>query len=179
MNTKQQEWIEKSYLQVAEHGFGSLTVHSISRIVGKSKSSFYHYFGDLELFKQDLLDYHLERAKSFANEISKCEAIDPDFIHVFLKYKMDLFFHKQLRIFRNEAIYHTYIEKAFDLYEAAVMEKWNEHFGLTNQKFFSKKFKRFITEHFLLSITPQDFDVQWLRAYLKEIASLILQMKTV
>ena len=46
MNEKRKEWIEKSYTLVAEKGYESLNINSISRLVGKSKSSFYHHFGN-------------------------------------------------------------------------------------------------------------------------------------
>ncbi|MFT6210701.1 MAG: AcrR family transcriptional regulator, partial [Bacteroidia bacterium] len=50
---------------VAYSGFGSISIESISRQVGKNKSSFYHHFGDTEVFKDELLTYHLLRAEQF------------------------------------------------------------------------------------------------------------------
>ncbi|MFT6731800.1 MAG: AcrR family transcriptional regulator, partial [Glaciecola sp.] len=47
MTERRKEWIERAYALVAEDGFECLSVNSISRLVGKSKSSFYHHFGDL------------------------------------------------------------------------------------------------------------------------------------
>jgi len=56
---------------VAEHGFASVNIESISRSMNKSKSSFYNYFGDWEVFEELLLEHHLKASKAFADEAEK------------------------------------------------------------------------------------------------------------
>jgi len=179
MNEKRKEWVEKSYALVAESGFENLNLNSISRLVGKSKSSFYHYFGDLELFKMELLDYHVKQMNNFSAKISECENIYPSLINVFLEHQLDIFFHKQLRIHRKEPTYKKHIEKIFQVYENAVLEQWNNYFGLNHQKLFSRKFNKFISEHFFLSITHEEYTFDWLKNYLNQIFDLIQHMKAV
>ena len=177
MSQKRTEWIEKSYALVAKNGFESLNVNLISRTVGKSKSSFYHHFGDLELFNMALLDYHVNQMNDFSAKIDACDNIYPGMIHIFLEHQMDIFFHKQLRIHRVEPTYKKHIEKIFQVYENAVLEQWNNQFGLNHQNQFSIKFKRFISEHFFLSITQENYTFDWLKAYLDQISDMIQQMK--
>ena len=43
-------WIVKGYELFAIYGFKGLKVETISREVGKKKSSFYHYFVDMDNF---------------------------------------------------------------------------------------------------------------------------------
>jgi AcrR family transcriptional regulator len=179
MNEKRKEWIERAYALVAEDGFERLSVNSISRLVGKSKSSFYHHFGDLELFKTDLLDYHVKQVNIFSGKISKSDNIYPSLIHVFVEHQSDIFFHKQLRIHRRNPTYKKHIENIFQVYENAVLEQWNIHFSLNHQKLFSKKLIRFISEHFFLSITYEEYTFDWLKNYLNQIFDLIQHMKTV
>ena len=85
---KKQEWVEIGYVLVAENGFESLSVNGICRMVAKSKSSFYHFFGELALFKEELMNHHLERSYGFANQIKCCENILPDLIEVLMDYKI-------------------------------------------------------------------------------------------
>ncbi|MEZ4687033.1 MAG: hypothetical protein R3B47_13480 [Bacteroidia bacterium] len=40
----------------------------LARDIGKSKSSFYHHFADLEVFTALLLNQHLEQAKVMAEK---------------------------------------------------------------------------------------------------------------
>lgn len=177
MQEKKQEWIETGYAFVAKNGFANLSVNFIAREVGKSKSSFYHYFGNLEQFITSLLEHHLYRTKLFTTELNKYENGSPEMIHAFLNYKVDTFFHKQIRINRDQPLYKEYVEKAFELYETAIAEKWANHVGLEHRRIFAQKFNRFVSEHFSLTITPETFTYEWLENYSKEIIEMVRQMK--
>ncbi|MEM6877898.1 MAG: TetR/AcrR family transcriptional regulator [Bacteroidota bacterium] len=177
MSNKKDEWFVKSYLMVAEQGIESLSVNLIARTVGKSKSSFYHYFGDLEMFKVALLEYHLQQATAFAEDINACQCVFPDIIDTFTNRKIDLLFHKQLRVKRKDPIFSQYIEKTYKCVEDAAMDLWTLHFGLENQKLFSRKFFAFVSEHFLFSMTIENYDAEWLVSYLEKIADLLSEMR--
>lgn len=176
---KKQDWIDKGYAYVAEKGFDNLTVNTICREVGKSKSSFYHYFGELNQFEDDLLTYHFERAKIFGQKLNNCKNIHPDLVDVVMIFKEDIFFYKQLRIYRNSANHQQYNSKIFKLYEEAVLEKWSIYFGLNNQKIFASKFNKFVTEHFLMSITLENFTHDWISNYLNEVLEMVIQLKKI
>jgi AcrR family transcriptional regulator len=174
---KKTPWIEVGYQMVADSGFGSISIESISRQVGKNKSSFYHHFGDTEVFKDELLTYHLLRAEQFAKEVDVCESINPGMINVFLLYKSDFFFHKQLRIERTNPEYKRCFEKVFELYETAVLEKWAVFLKLHNQQQLASTFLRLISENFLLQITQNSYTFYWLSNYLDEVAIMLSQLK--
>ena len=174
--TKKRPWIEIGHQTVADSGFGSLSVELISRVVGKNKSSFYHHFGDLEVIKAELLQHHLLNAKEFAKEIEQCECIVPDMINVFLLYKTDFFFHKQLRIERANPECKKCFEKVFELYETAVLEKWAEFLKLEKQPQLASTFLSFISENFLLQITLETYNYDWLQNYLGEVLVMLSQL---
>ena len=92
-----QTWILAGYALFAAEGPKGLKIEVMAKMVNKSKSSFYHYFGELELFKDELMAYHLERAYDFANQIKSCNNIHPGLIEVMMDYKIDIFFYKQFR----------------------------------------------------------------------------------
>jgi len=73
-------WIETAYDVFAQEGPNGLKIESIARTIGKSKSSFYHHFADLELFTDVLLGYHLYRAKNIALRMQRCDRMDPDML---------------------------------------------------------------------------------------------------
>lgn len=174
---KKQEWIEKGYVLVAENSFEYLSVNTICRAVAKSKSSFYHYFGDLEGYKDALVAYHLDRAHGFAEKINGCTTIQPDLIEVLMEYQTDIFFYKRLLIYRDKATYKSYNQKVFELYEHAVLDKWAVYFELHNRKIFVSKFNKFLTEHFLMSISLETYTYDWIKNYLVEITEMVYQMR--
>jgi len=174
---KKQEWVEKGYLLVAEKGFESLTVNGICRMVAKSKSSFYHFFGELALFKDALMNHHLERSYGFANTIKNCDNIHPDLIKVLMDYKIDIFFYKQFRLYREKLTYEKYNQKIFELYENAIVDKLADYFELNNRVLFFRKFHKFLTEHFLMSISFDTYTHDWVENYLIEVLEMVRQMK--
>jgi len=52
-------WIKKGYEIFAISGQSGLKIEPLSKTVGKSKSSFYHHFADLEFFTEHLLKHHI------------------------------------------------------------------------------------------------------------------------
>jgi AcrR family transcriptional regulator len=174
--TTKLEWIEKGYEMMAMEGSGSLRVEVLSRVIGKNKSSFYYHFGGMEAFEQALLAYHMECVDQMAEKIQQCQNIRPDLFHLFLAHQTDLFFHKQLRIHRDNAIYQACFTDAFSKIETAMLPQWGSFFGLSEQHFFARVFLGLIAENFLLQITPQTLSYDWLNQYLKYIHSFWLQL---
>ena len=157
--------------------FSGLSVELISRKVGKNKSSFYHHFGDLEVFKGELLSHHVQQARLFSTELEKCVSIRPGMIHVFLRYKADFLFHKQLRIGRGNLEFQRCFESVHSLFETAIGETWARYLELENQKPLSKTFLRLVSENFLLQITEENYTFEWLDNYLSEVSTLLAKLK--
>ena len=59
------KWLEEGYKHFALCGPQSLSIKKISESLGASRASFYHYFGDLDVFTEELLGMHLKVADSF------------------------------------------------------------------------------------------------------------------
>ncbi len=173
---KQWIWIHEGYDLAAQSGFKSLTVETIARNIGKNKSSFYHYFGDVENFKEVMLNHHLKQAGIFSEKIKSCTHIKPDVLHVFVEHKTDVFFHKQLRIHRQDIHYKQCFETAFEMISAAISDKWAMYIGMEHRKLFAHAFFGLIAENFLLKITFESFKREWLEKYLDEISNMLRQM---
>jgi AcrR family transcriptional regulator len=75
-----QPWILEGYKIFSQEGSKGLKIEVISRKVNKSKSSFYHLFADIDCFMEELLTFHLERAKIIAERERACNSIDPALI---------------------------------------------------------------------------------------------------
>lgn len=169
-------WIEAGYQLVAKEGFESLNIEVLSRKVGKNKSSFYHYFGELELFRDALLDKHIQAACQFAEEASSLESMQPEVMNLMIDRKDDLFFHKQLRINRADPAYKSCFDKAYQLFHEAILDKWSSFMKLQDQPALASTFLTLASENFLLRITYSTFTFEWLEAYLAEFAAMRSQI---
>ena len=167
------EWIGQGYKIVAQNGFNSLSIEVLSRIVGKNKSSFYHYFGNLEMFRKALLEHHITSTQQFANAAAKCANLKPEVLNLMIELKDDLFFHKQLRINRTEAAYKACFERSYDLFQKAIFDKWANYLGLSQQTFLAATILNLASENFLLRITYDSFSYEWLESYLSEFSNMM------
>lgn len=178
MNTSKREiWLEEGYHLFAKAGTNSLNIELISRNIGKSKSSFYHYFGDLENYIDELLKLHIKKSKGMSEEIRNCKTIKPDMVNIFLKRKTDVLFHKNLRLEREITKYKNCYEKVFNDIASAMMDKWQSFLGLDTRPMFANTFLYLIADNFLLRVTEANYSEAFLNAYLQELKLLISQME--
>ena len=96
-----QTWIQKGYEIFAISGQGGLKIEPLAKSVGKSKSSFYHHFADLELFTDYLLKHHIEQSYIIAEREKNANNIEPELVNILVEHRVDLLFNRQLRINRN------------------------------------------------------------------------------
>ncbi len=87
-------WVEAGYHLFAEHGPKGLKIEVIARHVKKSKSSFYHHFSDLKVFTEELLFFHMQRAKQVAELERACKSIVPELLNVLVEAKTYLLFNR-------------------------------------------------------------------------------------
>ena len=62
------KWLEEGYKQFAASGPDKLSINKISKAIGSSRASFYHHFGDTEVFIDELLTMHWNIAVDFSLE---------------------------------------------------------------------------------------------------------------
>lgn len=171
------DWIITGYELVAEVGFDAISIEQISRLMGKNKSSFYHYFGELELYILQLLKWHIKQSEDFATKVESAMSINPDIFNLALEHKHDIFFHKQLRLKRNKTHFSEALAQAFGNYEKAVIKHWASFFGLEQKQKFVGTFIHFFTENLLLKATFDTFTFEWMENYAAELKAMVQQIE--
>lgn len=173
---KRHVWIEAGYRRFAAQGEAGLTVESIARDLGKNKSSFYHYFGELQVLKSDILDLHIAHSKTVGEKIAAASQLDPDVLEIILEHKEDFLFHKQLKL-ETDQVYKDHHTRAYALVEAPLVDKLSQAFGLEDKQLFSNALLSLVSDNFLLRIQESTLSVEWLRDYVKELRSLVQHVK--
>ena len=177
MNTLTQPWILVGYQLFAQEGPGGLKVERLARKVGKSKSSFYHHFADLEVFTAFLLEYHMDRALAIAARERKCANVIPELIEVILDVKEDLFFNRQLRIHRNIPKFRACFEASSHEVGDAIIGIWAQELGLEGNSYLALMVLNLSLENFYLQITPQTLSYTWLEEYVKGLKQMVQAFK--
>lgn len=172
-NDSKEIWIKAGYEFFALSGHQGLKIELLAKKVGKSKSSFYHYFGDLELFIEALLKYHIEQSYVIAGKEQKAKNVDPELINILIEHRLDLLFNRQLRINQQIKLFSDTLVQSDKIVGNAFVYVWVKDLGL---KLTQKQIEAFFTlalENFFLQINAENVNTTWLSAYflsLKKIA---------
>lgn len=173
MNDNKEIWIISGYESFALSGFSGLKIEPLAKKVGKNKSSFYHYFADLEIFVDELLKYHIRQSKIIANKEKKCQNINPELIDILVEHKTDILFNRQLRINRN-------IEKLFSILEESnkivgddFVMLWVRDLDLKLSEKQLRGIFELALDNFYLCINADNFNHQWLSDYFNNLKKIV------
>ena len=168
-----QAWIYIGYDLFSKEGPKGIKVEVLAKKVGKSKSSFYHHFSDLEFFMESLLNLHLEKAKRISLQAAKCKKMAPDLLNLLIDIKQDLLFNRQLRINRQMPNFKQCFQAANKLVENAFLDVWAIELGLSEKKHLAQSVLSLTVENFYLQITEETLTYNWLKLFLIEIQAMV------
>jgi len=165
-------WIQTGYEIFANEGLGALKIEPLSKLVGKSKSSFYHHFADLEIFMERLLAHHLHQSSIIAHKEKTAKTIDPDLIHILIEHSTDLLFNRQLRIHQNIKHYSDTLNQSNIIIGDAFKLAWAKDL---NVQLTPKQLESVFTlalENFYLQINKDTLNYTWLSQYFANLKKL-------
>lgn len=178
MNSKLEVWIVKGYEAFAENGIKGINVENLSKSVGKSKSSFYHHFAEIDIFIDELLEHHIQKSKLLSEEIGECDTFDDKMIDILLKYKTDILFNKNLRI-QNQEKFLNCIEKSTEIIELNFLKIWSIYFNFKGNLAQTKVFIDLVQENFYLSITAENLTSDYLKNYFTQLKNKVEKIQNV
>lgn len=177
MNKSKLAWIKEGYSVFGRKGPSGINVEELAKKLNRSKSSFYHYFGDMETFQEELLDFHLERADQIAIKGRTCKNMDPDVINLLVETKDDLLFNKQLRLNFQNQIFKNCFEQSFKKITDSYLDKWNISIGFEQKPMLGKVILNILVDNFFLQVNGEILTYQWFHEYLKNLRSVIQQIQ--
>lgn len=169
MTEKKSNWIKTGYEAFALSGEGGLKIETLAKKVGISKSSFYHYFADLEVFMELLMKYHLEQCQLMSSKEKAVVNLDPELIHILIDHKLDLLFNRQLRFNQQTSLFKETLEKSNQIIGNEFVVLWAKDLQLNlSQKQLEGLFELAL-ENFFLQIHVDNLVYPWLSAYFKNL----------
>jgi len=114
-NTGRKKWLETGYRHFAEYGPENLSINKISKELGSSRASFYHFFGDIDVFIDELLAMHWKIALDFNRQgKAECKQLFPDLYNILAGHPIPLKFSIQLFRHRNTPAYNFLFIKTYE-----------------------------------------------------------------
>ncbi|MDM9630990.1 TetR/AcrR family transcriptional regulator [Robiginitalea aurantiaca] len=171
VESKRHLWIEKGYEHFALYGPENLSINKISKDVGSSRASFYHHFGDVEIFIDELLTRHWHIIEAF-NKLGKEEfkVLIPDLYDALGEYTIPLQFNLQLFHHRSTPGFNYLFIKSYESSARSfALELFAKHLGLTQSD--SDVYHLWLTlgEAWYSRLDPDDLTSGTLQKFAKEI----------
>jgi hypothetical protein len=110
-------------------------------------------------------------------QAKRCENVNPELLNVFLEFKRELFFNRQLRINRTNSDFNTCFSKVSELLSASFLGIWSDALGLDKESNSSKLLLGLMAENFYLRITEETLTLKWLVDYMKELQEMTNNFK--
>ncbi len=177
MKKKEEFWILAGHKIFAEQGPLAITVEGLAREVNINKSSFYHHFANLEVFTNRLLNYHFERSMIILEEEKRCKNIDPDLFEIFLKYKRDVLFHRQLLVNRSHPEFEGLYTKITDQGIDAIIKIWNKELNFTTHSSTGRRLLKMGIENLFQRSTFKNLTISHLQNSFKELKSITTELR--
>lgn len=178
MTDKTEIWIIEGYEIFALWGEKGLIIEQLAKKVGKSKSSFYHHFADLDIFLEKILLYHLKQSSIIAEKERKAKNINPDLINILIEHKIDLLFNRQLRIYSNKSNFKDTLIKSSKIIGTDFVKLWltDEKLNLTPKQ--AEAIFALAMENFYLQINQDNINKEWLTTYFDNLKRITRHFET-
>jgi len=178
MNSKEEKWINTGYKKFAKDGPKGLKIETLAKSVNSSRSSFYHYFADVEIFTSKLLEHHIKRSELMCKAALECKNLDPDLMDAIVYYKTDILFNRQLRVNNQNPLFKSCILKSHKPLENAFLDIWTKELNLDSNPAMAKMLLKIVVDNFYMRISEENLNYNWLKQYLLEIMEMTKEFDT-
>lgn len=169
-------WIETGYNLFAEEGLEGLQIERLARIVSLNKSSFYHYFGDFELYCEQLLGLHEQNAVLFLQGLEKAKNIDPDFLHLLIDFKVPVMFQTRLIQTKTKPSFCALAEDIERREDVIIRKMWSDYLGIEDQPELAVRYFDIVRDMFYSRISFKNYNYPFLQELLGEARTIVNQL---
>jgi AcrR family transcriptional regulator len=169
-------WTEVGYGIFAEEGLDGIQVERLARIVQLNKSGFYHYFGDLEIFIDELLKLHESKADVFFSEIRNVKSIDPEYLRLLVKHKISNMFHLQLIRSPYNSSFYNVAKKIDEREDALLGDLWSDYLGLNERPDLAMRYFDVVRDMFYARLSFQNFNYSFMHNLMTEAKTVMQQI---
>lgn len=169
-------WTELGYSLFAEEGLEGIQVERLARILQLNKSSFYHYFGDREVYCAELLQLHEQKADSFYDEIRHIKTIDPEYFQMVVKYKVTMMFQVQLYHSKNNPAYYNFAEMIDQKEGPILRDLWSDYLGFGDNANLAIRYFIIVRDMAYRRISLQNLTCEFLRKLFTEAKVVVRQI---
>jgi AcrR family transcriptional regulator len=168
-------WTEVGYTLFAEEGLDGVQVERLARILQLNKSGFYHYFGDLDGYCEELLKSHKQKTDLYLEEVASLKSIDPDFLMLLVKYRVPIMFQQQLLRTENPT-FHKVAEMVDQQEEVILRDRWADYLGIPRNPSLAIRYYSIVRDMFYTRVNLKNLEYPFLHKHMVEAKAVMQQM---
>ena len=169
---KVETWIKAGYKLLGSEGVDGIKVERIAHALDLNKSGFYHYFGSMKNYTKCLLQHHVDLAKEIGEELRKCNVVDPDLLHLIVRYK--LFFMVESQLVKGKSLRN--FEEASKIISKEFLPLWKKTIQLPEDSSVAMPYLDILRQFFYARINSDNINYQFLRQLVSETKDVFLQV---
>jgi AcrR family transcriptional regulator len=173
---KQRHWAEEGYKLFAEEGLEGLQVERLARMLGLNKSGFYHYFGDLDEFCNELIRLHEEKVTLFIEDVREIKVLDPEYLDLLVHHAVVVMFQVQLVRHKNQHNFYKASEIVDQRVNPEIHTLWSEFLGDQSRSYLALRYYFIVRDTFYTRISFQNLNYPYLHAFVTEAKGVMSQM---
>ena len=168
-------WTEQGYVLFAEKGLEGIQVERLARTLGLNKSGFYHYFGDMEVYWDELLRHHNGIAEIYFDKIRHVKKIDPDWFEIPVEFKVATMVQMQLLRSKNPTFCKV-AETVNHKEDAILRELISEYLGYRENPDLAMRYYDMLRYMFYTRASLDNLTCEFLRNLVNEAKAVVHQL---
>jgi AcrR family transcriptional regulator len=169
-------WTEVGYTLFAEEGLDGIQVERLARILQLNKSGFYHYFGDLEVYCDELIRLHEKRAALYFSDLRGIKSIDPEYFELIVRYRTSIMFHLQLVRSKDKPLFLKTAERIDQQEDALIGNLWGEYLGIHDNPTLAIRYFAIIRDMLYARLSFKNINYQFLHDLMREAKAVMQQI---
>ena len=170
---KIEAWVKAGYKIFAKEGIEGIKVERLARTLQLNKSGFYHYFGSMDNYLKNVLQYHVCMSKSIAEEISGCESFDPDLLNLIIKHKPFFLVESQLLLKSRPSYFGSDVDEASKIINKELLPLWRKETHLPEDSVAALSYLNIILHFFYARINSDNLSYQLLHSLTYETEEIL------
>jgi hypothetical protein len=172
-----EKWLEMGYDLFAHEGPDGIHVERIARILNLNKSSFYHFFGTMEIFYEHLMVHHYNAMQLALDECKSAQTFDPEYLNTAIKHKVAFMAQVQLNQHKSNPVFTQAHQKINQKIDQSIGEIWNKYQTVAYKGHPYLLYLGFVRDAFYARVTFANFNYNFLRALLTEAKAIVHEIQ--
>lgn len=174
-NKSKNKWIEIGYELFGIDGPEGIQVERLARSIGFNKSGYYHYFGNREIYFNELLVFHSGKVDFFIEGISTLTCFE-DYAQLLIDHRDTVLFHVQLSRNIDKKVYRDSLVNNNYRIEPLLLPHWAVYLQITDLGIAQKYFEM-MRDMFYCRVNQKNLNQEYLLQLAKEVQILFKQIQ--